>query len=142
MTADSILGELRAATLASVEAYEFGWAFAFSNGASVTTEAIWRALTGDGIAVTSEDHHQQFGLPAPVNAGQRAASVLLGRITSAELVPITGDLRLRFSSTTTLEFLNTSSGYEGWHLVIREGEQKTWEMVALGGGDVAMWAAK
>jgi hypothetical protein len=142
MTADRILAALCDTTLAGVEAYEFGWTFSFSDGATVTTQSIWRALTAHGIAVTSEDHQQQFGLPAPVDAGQRAISVLLGEVTSAELVPVTGDLRISFGSASTLEFLNTSSGYEGWHLVTREGERKAWEMVALGGGGVAMWSPK
>jgi hypothetical protein len=83
-----------------------------------------------------------FGLPTPVDAGQQAASLLLGPITGAELAPITSDLRIRFGATFTLEFLNTSSGHEAWHLVIREGERKAREVVALGGGDVAVWAAQ
>jgi hypothetical protein len=139
MTTDRIMGVLCGATLASVEAYEFGWAFSFSSGAVVTTESIWRALTASGIAVTSEDHQQQFGLPAPVDAGQRATSALPGKITKAEVAPITSDLRISFDSESTLEFLNTSLGYEGWHLVACEGERRVWEIVALGGGDLAMW---
>lgn len=142
MTADSILAKLCGATLASVEALEFGWTFSFSNGASVTTLSLWRALSAHGIAVTSRDHQQQFGLPAPVDAAQRAVSVLLGKITSAELAPITSDLRIRFGSTITLEFLNTSLGYEGWHLVTRGGGRSARRMIALGGGDVAIWTER
>jgi hypothetical protein len=138
MATDRIMAALCGATLASVEAYEFGWAFRFSNGAVVTTESIWRALTANAITVTSGDHQQQFGLPAPIDAGQRAASALLGRITKAEVAPVTSDLRISFDSESTLEFLNTSSGYEGWHLVAREGERCVWEIVALGGGALAV----
>ena len=138
---DRVVAALCGTTLARVDAWEFGWAFGFSSGATVTTQSIWRALTAEGIAVTSEDHEQQFGLPAPVDAGQRAVSVLFGKITKVELAPVTSDLRISFDSSAALEFLNTSSGYEGWHLVARENERKAWEIVALGGGDLAMWSS-
>jgi hypothetical protein len=141
LSTDSILIKLCGSTLASAEAYESGWSFRFSNGASVTTQSIWRALTAHGIAITSEDHHQRFGLPEPVDAAQRAASTLLGEVTQVTLAPVTSDLRISFDSETTLEFLNTSCGYEGWHLVAREGEQRALEIVALGGGDVTMWSS-
>lgn len=136
---DRILAALRGATLAGVEAWEHGWAFGFSSGATVTTQSIWRALTTKGIAVASEDHEQRFGSPQPVDAGQRAAGVLLGKITKVELAPGTSDLRIEFSSQVTLEFLNTSSGYEGWHLVALGKDRKTRELIALGGGGLARW---
>jgi len=65
---------------------------------------------------------------------------LLGKITRAEIARITSDLRISFGSESTFELLNTSSGYEGWHLVVREGERKVQEIVALGGGDLAVWS--
>lgn len=142
MTADNLLAELCGTTLTGLEADEFSWSFSFANGATVTTPSIWRALTDHGIAITSKDHLQQFGLPEPVDAAHRAASVLLGEVTSAVLMPITGDLRISFSSGSCLELLNTSAGYEGWHLVLRAGECGAREMVALGGGDVAIWSTK
>ncbi len=64
--------QCRGATLVSAEAYEFLWAFRFSDRVTVTTQSIWRVLTADRIAVTSEGHQQQFGLPAPVDAAKRA----------------------------------------------------------------------
>jgi len=120
-----------------LEAYEFGWTFIFSTGATVTTQALWRVLT-DGIVVTSEDQNQQFGLPTPVDAGQRAASLLLGQATKVEVTPVTSDLRISFDSESALELLNTSSGYEGWHLVVREDGGTATELIALGGGELAM----
>ena len=137
-TQGHIQSALCGATLASVEAWEFGGAFSFSNGAALTTQSIWRVLAGGRIAVTSEDHRQQFGLPAPVDAAQRAASILLGTITTTEAAAITGDLRISFSSGSVLEVLNTSSGYEGWRLVVRWDER---EVIALGGGELATWSS-
>lgn len=129
---------LHGTALVEVGAEEFCWTFSFSGGATVVTQSMWRALAAGGIAVTSEDHHQTFGLPAPVDAGQRAISVLPGKIMSVEIAPTTCDLRINFESESSLEFLNTSCGYEGWHLRAPENG-KVWEIVALGGGDVAMW---
>jgi hypothetical protein len=138
---DLIRIALCSAALTSVEAWDAGWTFRFSNNATVTTQSVWRALTDVGIAVTSEDHRQQFGLPEPVDARQRAEAILLGKVMKAEAAPITGDLRISFGSGGVLELLNTSSGYEGWHLAAREDGQTAWELVALGGGDLAMWSS-
>ena len=129
---------LRGATLAGIEAWEHGWAFRFSSGATVSTQSIWRVLNDRGLMVTSEDHQQQFGLARPVNAGERATATLLGSVSSVDLVPISSDLRIGFGSAV-LEFLNTSAGYEGWHFVGRSGDDLRSEVVALGGGGLAIW---
>ena len=135
---DLITTALHGALIAAIESWEFGWTFRFSNGATIATQSIWRVLTATGIAVTSEDHQQKFGLPEPVDAGVRASSDLTGDVVDAALVPITGDLRISFASASKLEFFNTSMGYEGWHLICRNGDRKAFEIIALGGGDLAI----
>src|SRR3569833_1539408 len=92
-------------SLTRVEAWEFGWTFGFGGGeTSITSEALWRVLTS-GIAVSSGDHQQRFGLPEPVDAGQRATSVLIGQVTDEVLAPTTSDLRIVFASEAVLELL-------------------------------------
>jgi hypothetical protein len=137
--ADLVADGMDGATIAGVEPWEFGWTFRFSNGARITTQSIWRALTAQGIAVTSEDHQQRFGLPEPVDAGQRAISTLTGQVNATALVSITGDLRVSFESGCSLEFLNTSTGYEGWQLAGLDGKGKAFNIIALGGGELAIF---
>ena len=47
---------------------DYTWFFAFDGGSSITTESTWRLITVEGIRATSDDHGQQFGLPAPFDA--------------------------------------------------------------------------
>ena len=62
-------------TLRSVEKKDYSWFFVFADDISIVTESPWRFLDQDRIIITSEDHGHQFGLPAPVDAGE---SVLAG----------------------------------------------------------------
>jgi hypothetical protein len=138
--AEVVVAALTGRALNAIEPWEHGWTFEFSGGVAITTQQLWRVLTEDGIAVTSEDHRQKFGLPDPVDAGRRALLALSGSVTDLDVHPVTGDLRLCFRPEGVLEFLNTSLGYEGWHLVVRKGERRTLEVVALGGGGLATWS--
>lgn len=138
MSLDWLQWAMLGTTLQDVRAYEHGWSFGFANGGGITTQSFWRVLAHGGIAVTSEDHDQKFGLPEPVDAGHRAQELLRGPVSRVELLPITSDLRLEFDGKATLELFNTSSGYEGWHLGVPTADGQK-ELVALGGGDAAMW---
>src|SRR5262245_42334912 len=112
---------------------EFSWRFAFDT-AVVTTPCLWRLLEAGRIRVTSEDDGHQFGLPAPVDARHEAESILLSRtIESAAVRADSGDLVLRLSHDLTLELLQTSGGYEAWHLTSADGQ----EIFATGGGELA-----
>ena len=89
------------------------------------------ALAADGkVALTSRDHGQQFGLPAPIDAYTAVASLLQGRrVIGVRLAESSADLALEFEGGQRLEILTDSSGYEPWNLHVH--------LVALGGGDVA-----
>jgi len=125
-------------SLTRVEPWEFGWTFGFdADDTTITSQSLWRVMT-DRIVLSSGDHLQRFGLPEPIDAGQYAASVLLGQVIDVALMPATSDLRIVFPSNVILELLNTSAGYEGWHLAWRSGKRKTIELIALGGGDLVI----
>jgi hypothetical protein len=114
---------------------EFSWNFVFDAGA-VTTPFLWRLIEGGRIRVTSGDHGHQFGLPAPIDARFEAESILRARaIESAKVRADTGDLILEFTGGVVLELLQTSGGYEAWHLISPDGRS----VVATGGGELAMW---
>ena len=116
---------------------EFSWNFVFDAGA-VTTPFLWRLIEAGRIRVTSEDHGHQFGLPAPLDARHDAESRLLSRvIESAKVRSDTGDLVLEFAGGLVLELLQTSGGYEAWHLISPDGKS----VVATGGGELATWSA-
>ena len=138
MDAKIILAGLKDLRLLEIEPYEHGWTFRFSGGAVITTQSIWRVLGHEGTPVTSEDHLQQFGLPKPLDARIRAMEALQGAVIQADAIPVTCDLRVRFGNGCVLEFLNTSSGDEGWHLAVQTAERNSSELVALGGGGLAI----
>jgi hypothetical protein len=121
-------------TLMGVEKKDHSWFFLFDDGVNLATESFWR-LVGDRVIVTSEDHNQKFGLPAPVDA----ASVILEKIGKSHLErPVidarTGDFFLSFDNGHTLQFLTDSGGYEGWRLG-HPGKL----IICLGGGELAIF---
>src|SRR5687768_14222105 len=55
------------------------WSIDFSNGGWVQLEpggAKWRLSLPNGIVVGSDDHGQQFGLPAPVDSSAQATAAI------------------------------------------------------------------
>lgn len=113
-----------------MEKADLSWFLTFDDGSSIGTEGAWRLVTPAGVAVTSEDHGHQFGLPAPVDAGCVAKAALGDKIVERyALDERTGDLALHLGGDTTIEFLTLSSGYEGWRTV--HGNQ---EVICMGGG--------
>jgi hypothetical protein len=106
------------------------WVFAFSSNASITVECLWRVLT-TSIVVTSEDHQQKFGLPAPLDAVSRASEILVGdTINEFVLRADSLDLLFTFSRAQRLEILPTSAGYEAWQIV----SPRRQHFIAVGGG--------
>ncbi len=119
--------------LLSVEKKNYTWLFVFSADVSIATESAWRVIERHRIVVGSEDHDQRFGRPSPVNAGNEVLTRAQGGIVEAVSVAAdTGDLTISFSTTTYLQLLQLSSGYESWRLVAN-GQQT----VCTGGGSIA-----
>ena len=124
---------LRGQFIVSLEKKDFTWFFSFSGSDVIATVSPWRLITPSGIIVTSEDHDQQFGLPAPVNTGGRVTKELgCDKISDLSHDPQTGDLFLRFSGDRYLQFLQLSCGYEAWRLYMGD-----LEYICMGGGGYA-----
>ncbi len=101
--------------------------------ATLAVDCLWRVIEDGKVALTSRDHGQQFGLPAPVDAYAAAVSVLQGRqVVNVRLVESSADLVLEFEGGQRLEILTDSSGYEPWKL-----HAPGVHLVGLGGGGVA-----
>jgi hypothetical protein len=110
------------------------WQFGFTSG-WLRVECIWRAVSAAGILLGSEDHRQQFGLPAAVDAASRILVLLGGKVVeSLNITSATSDLTIQFNDDLRLDIFNNSSGYEGWHYCDRQGL----ELIAQGGGRLLM----
>jgi len=114
------------------EHYPKNFTFEFEQ-ANLHVDCFWRIKANDRIVLTSSDHGQQFGLPAPVDAYAEASSRLQGhRVIDVQLEKDSADLTIMFDRGHRLEVFTDSSGYEPWNL---------WapgvHLVALGGGGIA-----
>ena len=113
------------------------WHFLLQNGTSIAVECLWRIANSEAIILTSEDHHQKFGLPQPIGARERAMHLLAqSNITEFLLRPETLDVVVGLSNGNRLEVIVTSSGYEGWKIVTAERKQ----IVAQGGGQLCSYS--
>lgn len=88
---------------------------AFSDGSRLIA-GYWR-LIGDGHAkLSSFDHEQKYGLPAPIDAKRELRDALENRTcVEAILDTRTGDLALAFDGGTRFQVFNFT-GYEVWEL--------------------------
>jgi hypothetical protein len=121
-------------SLRSIEKVDWSWFFKFDSQHLIVTEAPWRLITPQGIAVSDGDHGQQFGLKQPVDASSRAISCLAStEVQSVTLDEQTGDLRLNFADGTCLQFLQMSCGYEAWRAHTAGGE-----IICTGGGQTVL----
>lgn len=99
--------------MVGIEKKDWTWFFRMDEGGTIYTEGIWRFVT-ERVLVTSEDDGVLFGLKEPVNGGAVVmAAVGQGVITGFHVDRQTGDLSVAFEGGR-VEFLTTSSGYEGW----------------------------
>jgi len=95
-------------------------------------------LQAGRVAISSEDHLQQYGLPAPLDAAAVASALLESRpITHVQVRDGTADLFLDFSGGIRLEIIPISSGYESWGVTTPSG----FEVIAQGGGQLSGWQA-
>jgi hypothetical protein len=76
----------------------------------------------DGKAdISSFDHHQKYGLPAPIDAVVSLREALHNKpVTNAVLDSKTGDLHFEFAENITLQVFNFTS-YEIWHIRFPDG---------------------
>lgn len=119
--------------LLSVEKNDYSWFFGFGTGVSLVTESPWRLIEQGRVAVSSEDHGQQFGLPAPVDAAREVLSRVAGRtVEAAAVASDSGDLMLRFPGGVHLQLLQLLSGYESWRLSVDGNES-----ICMGGGEIS-----
>jgi len=114
------------------------WLFSFEPGIGIGVECPWRLLQDGHVTISSEDHLQQYGLPAPLDA-VATASGLLGPcpVSHVEVRDGTADLILEFGGSLRLEVLPISSGYESWSVSTPSGFQ----VIAQGGGQLSGWQA-
>ncbi len=111
----------------------FEWVFRFGSTRSLRVAAPWRIVAQERIALGSDDHGQQFGLPRPVDGVANAVALLGGRTIEAFSVsPVSADLVVDFGDGVRLEIFNSSSGYEAWVLSTGGGRC----LIAQGGGRV------
>ena len=112
--------------------------FSFSPTIGIWAECPWRLLQAGRVAISSEDHLQQYGLPAPLDAAAVASALLESRpITHVQVRDGTADLFLDFSGGIRLEIIPISSGYESWGVTTPSG----FEVIAQGGGQLSGWQA-
>jgi hypothetical protein len=92
----------------------------FSDNA-VLTATYWRLIKNGKAWLSSFDHAQQYGLPAPINAILELQKELeSGILTDLRLDRETGDLMLRFAGERTLQVFNFTS-YEIWNIQFPNG---------------------
>lgn len=92
----------------------------FGNGTRLRAD-YWR-VTRDGSAnISSFDHEQKYGLPAPINAVEELKSHLGDKVLiDVRLDKETGDLLFRFSDGIIFHVFNFT-GYEVWEIHFPDG---------------------
>jgi hypothetical protein len=112
------------------------WFIAFGDSLCISVGCPWRLIHEGNIAVSSDDHEQQYGLPAPIDAAERASSLLAGlHVQRVEVRDGTADLLLYFEHDWRLEIIPFSSGYESWQVSTPSGKR----VIAQGGGQLSSW---
>jgi hypothetical protein len=112
------------------------WFFLFGDSLSIRVECPWRLIHSKVIKVSSDDHRQQFGLPAPIDAAERATSLLAGlAVQRVEVHDGTSDMLIHVEQDWRLEIIPFSSGYESWQVSTPSGKN----VVAQGGGRLSTW---
>ena len=124
--ADPLVG----GSLRRVEINDYSWSFFLSDETFIVTESDWRLMGPAGIIVASQDHGNQFGRPAPVDAKERVLGATVSQTVRSASISSAGDLLLDFDRVR-LQFLRMSCGSESWRLTIRGVE-----IIGTGGGEI------
>ena len=92
----------------------------FSSGTRLRVD-YWRTVARGKAGVSSFDHGQRYGLPAPIDAFAELRRVLSGRsVTEARWEPSTGDLVFVFDADIEFQAFNLT-GYEVWEIHFPDG---------------------
>jgi hypothetical protein len=92
----------------------------FSDGSRLRAD-YWRIIDRDEAGVSSFDHDQKYGLPAPIDAFQQLEHELQGKlVTDALLDARTGDLLFSFEEDLEFRVFNFT-GYEVWEIHFPNG---------------------
>jgi hypothetical protein len=93
----------------------------FTNGSKLRAE-YWRVTKGGKADISSFDHQQQYGLPAPIDAISELQQQLQDKIvTNAQLDRETGDLLFQFTDNIKFQVFNFT-GYEVWEFTFSDGK--------------------
>ena len=92
----------------------------FSDGTKLEAH-YWRVISSGKEVVSSFDHQQKYGLPAPVDAISELRTTLQEKkVTEAHWDHETGDLHFHFTSKVKLQVF-AFSGYEVWEINFPDG---------------------
>jgi hypothetical protein len=92
----------------------------FSDGTELLA-AYWRVIKNGRASISSFDHGQQYGLPAPIDAVEFLAKELQGQlVTDARHDEETGDLLFWFTNNVKWQIFNVT-GYEIWEIGFPDG---------------------
>lgn len=92
----------------------------FSQGATLRAD-YWRIIKDGKHFLSSFDHKQKYGLPAPVNAIERTKEEIEGKsVCEVKFEKETGDLIFKFTNDLKLQILNFSA-YEVWEVNFADG---------------------
>jgi hypothetical protein len=108
------------ATGATMELGDASVQLLFSNGSRLRAE-YWRVTKDGKASVSSFDHQQQYGLPAPIDVITELQEHLRDKsVTDARLDGETGDLLFLFSENIKFQVFNFT-GYEIWEISFPDG---------------------
>ena len=101
---------------------EFGQAnivIIFGNGSKLRA-CYWRLIEPSNV-ISSFDHKQRYGLPAPIDAKKYLRQHLAGKtLTAAAIDRESGDLHFLFANAAKLQIFAFSS-YEMWEISFPDG---------------------
>lgn len=131
-----MIGSLRESQLIGLDQPATGvWHFVFSQ-ADLNIESPWRLVDAGAVVLSGSDHGHKFGLANAVDVCTETLRVLRGKVVERTCIDeTTADLCITFSEGTRIDIFNNSGGYEGWQF----GDRNGLNLVAQGGGQVAIW---
>jgi hypothetical protein len=95
-------------------------ALLFANGTKLQAN-YWRLIDDRKVGISSFDHQQQYGLPAPIDAIRELQELIQDKfVIDARLDGETGDLIFNFDGNIKLQIFNFT-GYEVWEITFPNG---------------------